>query len=44
MKYAAFPAPTATKLSHAQQNNVQIRYTYFRPNRAINVEGKNRNS
>ena len=44
IKYTPLPAPTAAKLSNAQRNNVQTRYTYFHPNRAINVEGKNRYS
>ena len=42
--YTPFLAPTATKPPNAQQNNVQIPYTYFRPNRPIHVEGKNSNS
>jgi hypothetical protein len=39
----AFPAPIFTKISNAQQRDVQISYTEFQLNWTINVESTDRN-
>lgn len=38
MRHCSFTAPIFVKLTNAQRHYVQISYTYFHPNRAINLE------